>query len=76
MINKFITNIFKHKNTPFKQICALSYKSQKFFSDSNVQGTKKTHGGLKDQDRIFTNVYNDNDPFIEGALKRVYFILK
>lgn len=30
----------------------------------------KTHGGLKDQDRIFTNVYCDEDPFIKGALKR------
>ena len=31
----------------------------------------KKHGGLKDSDRIFTNVYKDGDPFIEGALKRV-----
>ena len=31
----------------------------------------KKHGGLKDQDRVFTNVYGDEDPFIEGALKRV-----
>ena len=33
--------------------------------------TQRYYGGLKDQDRIFTNVYNDNDPFIEGAMKRV-----
>lgn len=32
---------------------------------------KKTHGGLADADRIFTNVYRDGDPFIEGAIKRV-----
>lgn len=32
--------------------------------------TKRTYGGLKDQDRIFTNLYKDGDPFIEGALKR------
>ena len=31
----------------------------------------KTHGNLKDQDRIFTNLYRDGDPFIQGALKRV-----
>lgn len=30
----------------------------------------KTHGGLKDQDRIFTNLYGKQDPFIEGAMKR------
>ena len=29
------------------------------------------YGGLKDSDRIFTNVYRDGDPFINGALKRV-----
>mmetsp|Transcript_22579 Transcript_22579/g.37258 ORF Transcript_22579/g.37258 Transcript_22579/m.37258 type:complete len:472 (+) Transcript_22579:77-1492(+) len=30
----------------------------------------KTYGGLKDQDRIFTNIYGFNDPFIQGAVKR------
>jgi NADH dehydrogenase (ubiquinone) flavoprotein 1 len=34
-------------------------------------GGKRVYGGLKDQDRIFTNLYKDEDPFIEGALKRV-----
>lgn len=28
------------------------------------------HGGLKDQDRIFTNLYGKHDPFLKGALKR------
>uniref|UniRef100_A0A6A7G0K8 NADH dehydrogenase [ubiquinone] flavoprotein 1, mitochondrial n=3 Tax=Hirondellea gigas TaxID=1518452 RepID=A0A6A7G0K8_9CRUS len=32
--------------------------------------TLRSHGGLKDDDRIFTNVYGQEDPFIEGALKR------
>ncbi len=36
--------------------------------------TKRTYGGLKDQDRIFTNLYKDGDPFIEGALKRVLYL--
>jgi hypothetical protein len=31
----------------------------------------RVYGGLKDQDRIFTNLYKDGDPFIDGALKRV-----
>ena len=30
----------------------------------------RSYGNLSDQDRIFTNVYCDQDPFIEGALKR------
>lgn len=25
---------------------------------------------MKDQDRIFTNLYGDKDPYINGALKR------
>ncbi len=32
------------------------------------------YGNLKDSDRIFTNVYKDGDPYINGALKRVYYI--
>lgn len=30
----------------------------------------KKYGGLKDADRIFTNLYRDGDPYINGALKR------
>ena len=28
------------------------------------------YGGLKDQDRIFSNIYGERDCFIDGALKR------
>jgi NADH dehydrogenase (ubiquinone) flavoprotein 1 len=46
--------------------------SRKTFNTTVPAGQgKKTHGGLKDQDRIFTNIYRDGDPFIEGALMRV-----
>ena len=31
------------------------------------------YGNLKDSDRIFTNVYRDGDPFINGALQRVLY---
>jgi NADH dehydrogenase (ubiquinone) flavoprotein 1 len=34
---------------------------------------KKVYGGLKDEDRIFTNVYRDDTPYIEGALRRVIY---
>lgn len=33
-------------------------------------GTRQ-YGGLKDSDRIFTNLYNDESPYLDGALKRV-----
>lgn len=36
--------------------------------------TNKTYGNLKDSDRIFTNVYKDSDPYINGALRRVNII--
>lgn len=36
---------------------------------------KKVFGGLKDQDRIFTNLYNDGDWTIKGALQRVCYIV-
>ena len=32
---------------------------------------QRFYGNLKDSDRIFTNVYKDGDPYINGALKRV-----
>ena len=32
--------------------------------------TDRTHGDLKDSDRIFTNLYGKNDPFLKGAMKR------
>jgi len=31
---------------------------------------KTSFGGLKDEDRIFTNLYGQHDPFLKGALKR------
>ena len=32
---------------------------------------QKTHfGGLKDEDRIFTNLYGLHDPFLKGSMKR------
>jgi hypothetical protein len=37
--------------------------------------TNKTYGKLKDSDRIFTNVYKDSDPYIDGALRRVTYQL-
>lgn len=33
------------------------------------------YGNLKDSDRIFTNVYKDGDPYINGALKRVFELI-
>ena len=30
----------------------------------------RTYGGLKDADRIFTNLYGKHDPLLKGALKR------
>lgn len=30
----------------------------------------RSYGGLTDQDRIFTNLYKDEEPWIEAAMKR------
>jgi len=37
---------------------------------SQTAQSTRTYGNLPDQDRIFTNLYRDNDPYISGALKR------
>ena len=39
-------------------------------SPSSPQTHTRMYGGLKDSDRIFTNIYGERDSFIEGALKR------
>jgi hypothetical protein len=31
----------------------------------------RVYGGLKDQDRIFTNIYGEHDTGIKGAMARV-----
>ena len=36
----------------------------------NFSTATKTYGNLKDADRIFTNVYRDSDPYINGAIRR------
>jgi len=44
--------------------------TQNLLFSNMAQKRSFAHGNLQDQDRIFTNVYKDNDPFIEGAMKR------
>lgn len=62
----------KHFSKYILQRNYLTKSLYKFFNTSVPAGQpKKVHGGLKDQDRIFTNIYRDGDPFIDGALKRV-----
>merc|ERR1712070_900655 len=36
----------------------------------SVESDTKSYGGLSDQDRIFTNIYGEEDPYLKGALKR------
>lgn len=36
---------------------------------------KTSYGNLSDQDRIFSNVYRDDEPWVDGALRRVNFRL-
>lgn len=64
MISRLVPHLFNK----------LRFTSPQTYAFSQV----KIHGGLKDQDRIFTNLYRDGDPFIKGALQRVrlFYILK
>jgi hypothetical protein len=71
---RFISKIYLKTNIKAKKGLGLLKINSRNFSGTNVQATKRSHGGLKDQDRIFTNVYNDGTAFVEGALKRVNFI--
>ena len=48
-----------------KTVAARSY------SGPVLGETDKYHGDLKDQDRIFTNLYGKQDVYLKGALSRV-----
>eukprot|EP01017_Pseudomicrothorax_dubius_P006337 TRINITY_DN1178_c0_g1_i1.p1 TRINITY_DN1178_c0_g1~~TRINITY_DN1178_c0_g1_i1.p1 ORF type:complete len:467 (+),score=118.26 TRINITY_DN1178_c0_g1_i1:20-1420(+) len=48
----------------------LKRSSGALFNRVRHFSTTRTHGGLKDQDRIFTNLYGDKDAFLKGAVKR------
>ena len=39
-------------------------------TSSFFQTTTRTYGNLSDQDRIFTNLYRDESPYMDGALRR------
>jgi len=58
----------------FKRVAMINRVSQMKLTGtmfaSMAQARHKSHGNLSDQDRIFTNVYNDGDAFIDGAMKR------
>ncbi|GMH40582.1 hypothetical protein BSKO_08486 [Bryopsis sp. KO-2023] len=51
---------------------AVSQCNQSFLRALSVDAPaeRTSFGGLKDQDRIFTNLYARHDPFLDGALKR------
>ncbi|KAL9651654.1 hypothetical protein ABK040_001599 [Willaertia magna] len=51
-------------------IFSLEKLSKQSFSTLNNNLQEKTHGGLKDSDRIFTNLYNDFDWHVDGAVQR------
>lgn len=74
MFSKNILN-FNKKFSKFveKSLNTGSMKGYNKFSFNYISKynfSAKTYGNLKDQDRIFTNIYCDGDPFIDGALKR------
>lgn len=62
-----------HVNTTLSTGYAASSKratSSAKVSRSYATGARQ-YGGLKDSDRIFTNLYNEGSPYLDGALKRV-----
>ena len=54
--------------TPFPPSPRKPLRNARFLSADAAPA--RSYGGLKDEDRIFTNVYGKHDPFLKGALKR------
>jgi len=49
---------------------AFSKESLGLFRPALATASKRFYGGLKDEDRIFTNLYNDRSPDLKGAMER------
>ena len=69
-----LSKLFKHTSTGFL-FSRMGLSRSSFFNFSTeIRAEKTSYGGLKDQDRIFTNLYRDQDPLLKGALKRVWIL--
>ena len=64
MIRKASKNLLFHRC--IRQLSSAQATTNK------MEQPHKSHGNMSDQDRIFSNLYCDQDPFINGALKRVF----
>ncbi|KAJ1670646.1 NADH dehydrogenase [ubiquinone] flavoprotein 1, mitochondrial, partial [Spiromyces aspiralis] len=49
---------------------ALALASRSLATTTDAEAPPRTYGGLKDSDRIFTNLYGRHDFSLKGALKR------
>jgi len=67
MISKLLRRSF---TLSARSLVASQPLTSKLFSTAGAAGATKSHGGLKDQDRIFSNLYGDGDPFLKGTEKR------
>merc|ERR1719240_1750453 len=62
------------KNNIFTRVSAVGSRnnllSKTFSTPAENIRLKESYGGLKDQDRIFTNLYGEQTWRIDGAMKR------
>ena len=70
-----VTTTKRHQNQPDPSMTTTTFRAKSISTTSSTRNTDsphlpRTHGGLTDQDRIFTNLYGKHDPFIKGAMKR------
>ena len=70
-----VTTTKRHQNQPDPLMTTTTFRAKSISTTSSARSTDsphlpRTHGGLTDQDRIFTNLYGKHDPFIKGAMKR------
>ena len=70
-----LTTTKRHQNQPDPLMTTTTFRAKSISTTSSARNTDsphlpRTHGGLTDQDRIFTNLYGKHDPFIKGAMKR------
>lgn len=65
-----LTTLLTRRFQPGSMPRIASSPALKFSTTTSPQTHTQVYGGLKDQDRIFTNIYGQKDVGIKGAMKR------
>ena len=74
MFTRFLTKTLKNPTAKSGKKIHWPYLTPKIVARTFSEG--KVYGGLADEDRIFVNIYGDEDVGLQGALARVSILFR